>query len=227
MSRLTRRQALAALGTSTLVGGMGGLALDIAEAEPPSPRELLQRRHLPNVELVTQAGRNVRFYDDLARDKKILINFMYTTCTGICSPVTANLVQVAAMLGGRIGNDIFMYSVTLTPRQDTPPVLRDYAAMHGVGAGWQFLTGAPDDVEALRRGLGFTYQDPIEDADRDSHIGMLRYGDEPMMRWAGCPALGAPEHIVRNIAWEFGVQRRPGATPPPSHATHHHQHSTA
>ena len=35
------------------------------EPKPPSPRELLQRRHLPNVELVTQDGRKVRFYDDL------------------------------------------------------------------------------------------------------------------------------------------------------------------
>ena len=74
----------------------------------------------------------------------------------------------------------------------------------GKGPVWLFLTGREDDVETLRRGLGFTFQDPAEDADRDSHVGKLRYGDEPMMRWAGCPALGAPEHIVRNIGWELG-----------------------
>ena len=34
----------------------------------------------PNLVLRTHEGRNVRFYDDLLKDKVVLINFMYATC---------------------------------------------------------------------------------------------------------------------------------------------------
>jgi protein SCO1/2 len=213
MTGMTRRQAVAALGASTLVGGLGGATEETLASEPPSPRELLQQRHLPNVELFTQYGDRVRFYDDLVKDKKVMINFMYSRCTGICSPVTSNMVQVCRLLGDRVGTDISMYSITLTPRQDPPRVLRNYAQSHGVGPGWLFLTGDPKDVESLRQGLGFTFEDPVEDADRDQHIGMLRYGNEPLMRWAGCPALAPAEHVARTILWEFGDPSEIVSTP--------------
>jgi protein SCO1/2 len=35
----------------------------------------------PNVVLKTHEGRNVRFYDDLLKDKIVLINFFYVTCS--------------------------------------------------------------------------------------------------------------------------------------------------
>jgi cytochrome oxidase Cu insertion factor (SCO1/SenC/PrrC family) len=37
----------------------------------------------PNINLRTQFGDDVRFFDDLIRDRVVLVNFMYTTCTGI------------------------------------------------------------------------------------------------------------------------------------------------
>jgi protein SCO1/2 len=192
------------MGGSALAGGVGAWGTGAVQDQALSPRQLFQRRHLPNVELVTHEGAKVRFYDDLVKGKKVLINFMYARCTGICAPVTANLVQVRSMLHGRVGRDIFMYSISLKPRQDTPMALHHFAHMHGTGPGWLFLTGKPADIETLRRGLGFSYLDPVEDARKDNHLGMLRFGDEPMIRWAACPALANPEHIARSIRWELG-----------------------
>lgn len=37
-------------------------------------------QYFPNVELITHLGERVRFYDDLLKDKVVLINFMYATC---------------------------------------------------------------------------------------------------------------------------------------------------
>ncbi len=37
---------------------------------------------LPNLVVRTHEGRNVRFYEDLIKDKIVLINFMYSTCKG-------------------------------------------------------------------------------------------------------------------------------------------------
>jgi protein SCO1 len=86
--------------------------------------------------------------------------------------MTANLAHVQKMLPERIGNDIFMYSITLKPEEDTPEVLKEYAEMHGAGRGGLFLTGKPADIETLRRSLGFTSPDPEEDANKSNHIGM-------------------------------------------------------
>jgi len=204
MVTVTRRHAIATLGATALVGGLGGFTVDAVRGENPSAREVLQRRHLPDVELVTDRGDTVHFYDDLVKDKKVLINFMFAQCTGICGPVTANLVVVQRLLGNRVGRDIFMYSVTLSPLHDTPAVLARYAVEHGVGPGWLFLTGRQADIDHLRRGLGFAYANPVEDARKESHLGMLRYGDEANMRWASCPALSSPANIMRSIGWELG-----------------------
>ena len=115
-----------------------------------TPRERLAERSFPNVTLTTHEGKKVRFYDDLVKDKIVIINFMYVKCQGSCPGTTANLVKVQKLLGDRVGKDIFMYSITLKPEEDTPEKLAAYAKAYKVGPGWQFLTGNPQDVELLR-----------------------------------------------------------------------------
>jgi hypothetical protein len=68
----------------------------------------LQRRHLSNVELITQDGKKVRFYDGLVKDKRVVIQFMFTRCKDICPVITHHLVEVQQMLDGRVGRDIFL-----------------------------------------------------------------------------------------------------------------------
>jgi len=208
MAGITRRAWLSTLGLAPVAGGLGAWveARHVAEARPRlTGRERIQQHHLPNVELTAHTGRRLRFYDDLVKDKKVIINFMYVRCEGICSPVTMNLARVQKLLGDRPGRSIFTYSITLKPQEDSVNDLRAYADEHAPGAapGWLFLTGAPDDVERLRRALGFTYADPTEDADTSNHIGMLRYGVEAQTWWGACPGMGNPEHIARSILWDL------------------------
>jgi len=163
-------------------------------------RERIHQRYLPNVELVTQDGKQVRFYDDLVKNKVVTFNFFYANCENICPIVTANLVKVQRLLGDRVGRDIFMYSFTLKPEEDTQEVIKDYAKMHGAGPGWTFLTGKPADIEHLRRSLGFTYPDPKVDSDKEQHIGNVRYGNEPLMLWSACPGMAHPEWVAETIS---------------------------
>jgi protein SCO1/2 len=165
------------------------------------PRELIRQRYFPDMRLTTHEGKSVRLYEDLIKDKIVLINFMYARCQGICSPVTANLVKIQAMLAPRVGKDIFMYSFTLNPKEDTPEVLKAYAERHGVGPGWTFLTGAAADLELLRRRLGFTDPDPARDADRSNHTGMVRYGNEALQLWAAFPGMAKPEANAKSVLW--------------------------
>ncbi len=207
MLGISRRMWMAALGLAPA----GGALLAWAERHGHSgsrrrltPRQRIQQKNLPNVTLTTHEGRQVRFYDDLIRDKRVVINFMYAECEGICVPVTSNLLKVHRMMDGRVGRDIFFYSITLKPERDTPDNLRHYAEMHGANVpGWLFLTGSPRDIETLRRSLGYVYIDPVEDADRSNHIGMLRYGVEAEMRWGACPGMARPDHILRSVLWDL------------------------
>ena len=168
-----------------------------------TPSEERRRNRFLNVALTTHEGREVRFYDDLIKGRTVFLNFFYTVCTAeaICPLATANLVGFQEILQGRVGRDVFMYSITLDPVNDTPGVLKSYAKAFGVKPGWTFLTGEKENIERLRRNLGYVNLDPVKDKDPSQHSGMLRYGIEPMERWAGCPILSRPEVIARQLAW--------------------------
>ena len=178
-----------------------------------TPRERIAERNLPNITLTTHEGRKVKFYDDLIKDKIVILNFMYAKCEGICPGTTANMVKLQRVLGDRVGKDIFIYSITLDPERDTPAVLNRYAKAYHTKPGWLFLTGNPKDVELLRRSLGFIDLDPLRDANKSNHIGMLRYGNEARQLWAGCPGTMQPSKIAKLIGlvdWPEAEEARRG-----------------
>src|SRR5258708_29573555 len=96
--------------------------------------------YFPNVELTTQDGKVVHFYDDLIKGKIVVIDLIYTHCVDSCPLETARLVQVQKMLGDAVGKEIFFYSITLDPKRNTPAVLKDYADNDDEGPEWTFLT---------------------------------------------------------------------------------------
>ena len=169
-----------------------------------SSRERIRERYFPNLVLTDQNGRKLKFYDDLVKDKIVIFNMFYAQCQGICTPITRNLVRLQQVLGERVGKDMFMYSFTLKPEEDSPEALKHYAHMHKVKPGWLFLTGSPNDMETLRRKLGFVDPDPEVDKDKSNHIGLIKYGNEPLERWGGCPGMQSPEWIAKTISWLTG-----------------------
>ena len=203
MSKINRRKMLAAMAVAplaTVVTTRAGNLFDRSWATKSS-REKLQARYFPNFELTTHEGKKVRFYDDLIKDKIVVINFMYAQCEGICVPVTQNLKRVQNLLGKRVGRDIFMYSITLKPEEDTPEKLKHYVQMHKLKPGWTFLTGKPDEIALLRKKLGFSDAKAKLDKDVTNHIGMIRYGNEAHQWWAMCPGQANPPWIVESILW--------------------------
>jgi protein SCO1/2 len=164
-------------------------------------RQRLQRLHLPNVPLITHEGKHVRFYDDLVKNKIVTLNFFFAKCDELCPLVMANLAKVQKMFGSDLGRKIFMYSFTLKPEEDTVDMIKDYRKMYGAMPGWTFLTGKLDDIEKLRKGIGFSYPDPAIDKDKTQHIGNIRYGNEPLMLWAACPGMAHTQWVAESISW--------------------------
>ncbi len=207
MQDLSRRSLLSLIGLAPFAGGIlsasaiAASGADTQQADARAARERIRQRYFPDITLRTQDNKRVRFYEDLIKDKIVTINFFYANCEGICPLVTANLVKVQKLLGKRVGRDIFMNSITLKPEEDSPAVLKEYEKMHGMGPGWRLLTGKPEDIERLRKSLGFTYPNKVIDQDKSQHIGNVRYGNEPLMLWAACPGMAHAKWIAESISW--------------------------
>jgi protein SCO1 len=184
---------------------IGGGALGLAGAEVVSSTSSLAAGSgdpngvFPNVVLTSHEGRSYRFYDDLISKKTVIINFFYAGCGDVCPLSTQRLVEVQQMLNGRVGQDMHMYSITLQPELDTPDIMRGYVETYGVQPGWLFLRASRDDTELLRRSLGFVDPDPDLDADVESHIGVVKFGNDAIGRWAACPSFADPEEILASV----------------------------
>ena len=215
MNTLSRRQFITLTGAATAAGLLTSMDLSAASSSHflQETAEQRRRRRFVNLELITHEGKKVHFYDDLIKDKTVLINFIYTICKNesFCPMMSLNLTKVQKLLGDRLGRDVFMYSITLDPTVDTPQQLAAYASyFKPKSGGWQFLTAAsPEIIETLRTNLGFRWADKVRDQDKQQHIGMIKYGIEPLERWGTCPALSKPEAIVSYLDWMTPNKSRP------------------
>jgi protein SCO1 len=162
----------------------------------PPPASGADENRFPNTELTTQDGKKVHFYDDLIKGKIVAIDFIYTSCGYACPLETARLVQVQQKLGDRVGKDIFFYSISIDPENDTPQVLKKYMKKFRVGPGWTFLTGKKDEIELLEKKLG-VYSDPRINAD--GHLPHVLIGNEATGQWMRGNALDNPNFQARMI----------------------------
>jgi protein SCO1/2 len=164
-----------------------------ADASAPADKAASTRPsadYFPNHLLLTQDNKPVRFYNDMLKDKVVLINFMFTTCKGVCSPMTANLAKVQQYLGERVGREINMITITVDPTTDTVGVLKDYTEKFKVKPGWYFLTGKKENVDWVLYKVGGYVKDKAE------HTGMLVMGNEATGEWVKLPAMANPVDIA-------------------------------
>jgi protein SCO1/2 len=156
------------------------------------------RSHFPNVVLTNQDYERARFYDDLVRGKIVTINAFATKSTPLQQRIMRNLVALHEHWGKRVGRDIFMYSITYDPVNDTPDVVHEYAKHLGVGPGWSVLTGEPNNVNLVLAKLGFGYM-KMGHEFMAPHYAFLRMGNEVLDRWTMMPAMFSPHVIAHHL----------------------------
>ncbi|POA30206.1 c-type cytochrome [Pseudomonas fluorescens] len=155
--------------------------------------------YFPNILLTDQDGRQVRFFDDLIKDKVVVINFIFTSCSDSCPLETARLRQVQKLLGDRVGKDIFFYSITIDPLSDTPEVLKAYAQRFKVGPGWKFLTGEFEDVTELRKKLGLFIEGVDNGRTKDHNLSLI-VGNQSTGRWMKASPFENPWILADQLA---------------------------
>ncbi|MEM1204678.1 MAG: SCO family protein [Acidobacteriota bacterium] len=108
---------------------------------------------VPDVPVVDAAGRSLRLHRLLDRPEPLLLQFVFTTCPGVCPALSAMLSSTQRQLGEERSR-VPMVSITIDPEHDTPERLATYAQRFGAEAPWLFLTGELDDVVAVQKAFG-------------------------------------------------------------------------
>jgi cytochrome oxidase Cu insertion factor (SCO1/SenC/PrrC family)/cytochrome c2 len=169
--------------------------------------------YFPNTPVVTHDGNTVRFYDDLIKGKIVVISFIYTSCTDFCPLTTARMSQVEEKLGDLVGRDIFFYSITVDPENDTPEKLKEYADAFSAGPGWRFVTGKPDDIRSILAKLGERRRQLTE------HRNGIVIGNDATGEWSKDTLFGNLDRLVMVIRSMDPKWRDQVRTPPHDEAS--------
>jgi len=147
------------------------------------------RKYFGDVKLVNQDGQEMRLYSDLIQGKTVIINVMFTTCTGACPVMSATIEKIQDHLGDRVGKDVNLVSVSVDPVHDTPAKLKEYASRFHAKPGWYFLTGSKVNVEAALRKLGQWVDEPAD------HQTLFLIGNDLTGLWKKAFALAPTDQL--------------------------------
>ncbi|HVQ36448.1 MAG TPA: SCO family protein, partial [Pyrinomonadaceae bacterium] len=95
---------------------------------------------VPNLQMTDQDGRRVKLYEDLMKDKLVVLSFFYTTCVGPCPTTGRWLSRLQEKLGERPSKDVIIVSISIDPKVDTPEKITQWAARWKRRPGWTLLT---------------------------------------------------------------------------------------
>lgn len=175
--------------------GPGAVAQKVSAAPSAesAKRQKLGADWFTNLPVRTQGGQTVRFYDDLLKDRIVVVNSFFASCKEVCSPMTHNLAKVQQQLGEQVGRDVHFVSVTVDAKNDSPEVLRAYASRHSAKTGWTFVTGKPENVDWVLHKLG------LYEENKDEHTAILWVGNERTGLWMKMHAMSPPSAILNAI----------------------------
>lgn len=149
---------------------------------------------IPDTPVFDQNGQRLNFFTDLVKGKTVAINFIFTTCTTICPPLTATFRRVQTDLQEHAGRDVQLISISVDPTVDVPERLKAFAAKFKAGPGWTFVTGSKLEIDQLLKALGAAV------AERNDHTPMVLIGNERVGFWTRTYGLSAPATLARILA---------------------------
>ncbi len=156
------------LAASALSQMNNGIMAPPANTRPPRLENVGIEQHLdaqvpPDLIFRDDSGKTVKLGDYFGR-KPLILNLVYYNCTMLCGEALAGLASAMRLVKFDIGNEFDVVTVSFDPRE-TPEMAaakkKDYVARYGranAAAGWHFLTGQPESINALTKVVGFQYQ---------------------------------------------------------------------
>jgi protein SCO1/2 len=157
-----------ALATCSWAQMNNGVMSPPANTRPPRLENVGIEQHLdaqvpPDLTFRDETGKTVKLADYFGR-KPLILNLVYYNCTMLCGEALAGLASAMRLVKFDVGNEFDVVTVSFDPRE-TPEMAaakkKDYVGRYGrpnAAAGWHFLTGQPESINALTKAAGFQYQ---------------------------------------------------------------------
>lgn len=123
-----------------------------AKAANLNYKRTLEQYKVPDLVLVNQEGKRLRFGDMFRGDKPVVVDFIFGTCTTICPVLSAGYANLQQKLPAQ-QEKVHLVSISIDPENDTPKVLKEYLRRYRAKPGWDFFTGSRNDINALMRAL--------------------------------------------------------------------------
>lgn len=111
-------------------------------------RRSVEQYTMPDVTLINQDGKKIRFKSLLESDKPVVVDFIYGTCTTICPVLSAGYANLQNRLGAESAS-VRLISVSIDPENDTPKVMKEYLKRYRAKQGWEFLSGSRKDIDRV------------------------------------------------------------------------------
>lgn len=146
-----------------------------------------------DVSLLNQDGMPVRLEKDLVGDHLVVMGFIYTSCTTVCPVVSSIMGKVQQQLGGRVGEEVRLVSISVDPQRDDAKRLQNYAKAFQKGPGWSWLTGTPYAITETLKGLGSF------NADLSQHPPLILVGDGRSGHWTRYYGFTDPGVLIDEI----------------------------
>lgn len=175
--------------TRTAAPGMDDVCLTPVSIPATPVRSLLAVR-LPAVRLRAHSGPTIDFGSSLDEQRPALLNFIFTSCTTICPPLSQTFAAVQERLGAR-RDSLQMVSVSIDPEHDSPGRLRDYAARFGAGNQWRFFTGTVEAVDAVQRAFN------VYRPDKMGHTPVTFIRPKGSRQWVRLDGYAGPDELLR------------------------------
>jgi protein SCO1/2 len=145
-----------------------GMMSPPANTRPPRLENVGIEQHLDaqvpsDLSFRDETGKAVRLGDYFGR-KPLILNLVYYNCTMLCGEALAGLASAMRLVKFDVGNQFDVVTVSFDPRE-TPEMAAakklDYVKRYGranAAAGWHFLTGSAESINAMTKTVGFQYQ---------------------------------------------------------------------
>ena len=130
------------------------------------------RRAAPPLRLKDIDGKTVdiRSY----RGEPVLVTFVYANCPDICPLIMENLRRVRTQ-AGPLGQRMKVIAVSVDPKGDTVPVVRDFLRQRRVGGFVDYLIGTRPELEKVWANWQIARGVPKSDPELVEHSGLI-YG---------------------------------------------------
>jgi protein SCO1/2 len=107
---------------------------------------------LPDLQLVRQDGKNVKFPDELIDGRVVVLSYIYTSCTAICPMTSQTIFQLQGKLAADL-DKVHLISISIDPEQDTPEILSKYAQKFHASKYWDYYTGTTEASIKLQKAM--------------------------------------------------------------------------